>query len=98
MESNEKFKALDLDTEFLHRIPQKKTIGLISYSVELTSIDSTEDFIAVGSNIGLVFLFHRKSSQLISVPSSVSYYLDFIFKTVSNVIIKPLLLNSKTVV
>ena len=69
---NGDFKILDLDTDFLSRIPEKKGFGLTSVSIEFTCIDSTEDFIAVGSNVGLVFIYHRKSAQLISFPTIVS--------------------------
>ena len=43
----------------LNAIPQKAQRGLRTSSVDLTCIDITREYVAVGSNIGIIFLYDR---------------------------------------
>ncbi|XP_064621989.1 tectonin beta-propeller repeat-containing protein 2-like [Lineus longissimus] len=48
----------------LNRIPTKAQKGFSTIKIELISIDVTKEYIALGSNIGLIFLFDRKKETL----------------------------------
>jgi hypothetical protein len=48
----------------LNRIPTKAQKGFSTIKIELISIDVTKEYVALGSNIGLIFMFDRKKEIL----------------------------------
>ncbi|XP_077865720.1 tectonin beta-propeller repeat-containing protein 2-like [Saccoglossus kowalevskii] len=51
---------------YLHNLlPHKAQKGIKNIDIELTCIDVNTNYIGLGSNIGLVFLFDRKHQQLV---------------------------------
>lgn len=48
----------------LNSIPAKVQKGFRSILVYLTALDSSSDYIAVGSSIGMLYLYCRRVSQM----------------------------------
>lgn len=57
----------------LSQIPKKAQHGLLMQcDLILTCIDASESFIALGTNVGLIFLFNRKDMSMQRLKSEVS--------------------------
>ncbi|XP_053659486.1 WD repeat-containing protein CG11141 [Anopheles marshallii] len=50
--------------ELVNKIPSSVQRGLLFHDVSITCIDLVEEFIALGSNVGLVFWYNRKSGSI----------------------------------
>ncbi|XP_035794699.1 WD repeat-containing protein CG11141-like [Anopheles albimanus] len=50
--------------ELVGKIPPTVQRGLLFHDVSLTCLDSVDEFIAFGTNVGLVFLYNRKTSAV----------------------------------
>lgn len=59
-------------SDLLNKIPSKTQIGLFSHDVSLTCIDILPEFIALGSNIGIVYWYDRKKKDLQRLRCEVS--------------------------
>lgn len=46
-------------TNVLQTVPQRLQKGLFSQDVEWTCLDVTKEFLAIGTNVGIVFLYDR---------------------------------------
>ncbi|XP_066992406.2 tectonin beta-propeller repeat-containing protein 2 isoform X2 [Anabrus simplex] len=51
-------------TAFLQQVPLKAQRGIFTYDLNLTCVDALPDFIAVGTNMGLVYWYNRKKGDL----------------------------------
>ncbi|OXU23452.1 hypothetical protein TSAR_001636 [Trichomalopsis sarcophagae] len=51
-------------TTLLQKIPSKIQTGLFTQDINFTCLDAIADFIAIGTNHGVVYWFDRKTSQL----------------------------------
>ena len=47
-------------TNVLQTVPQRLQKGLFSQDVEWTCLDVTKEFLAIGTNVGIVFLYDRQ--------------------------------------
>lgn len=57
----------------LSQIPKKAQKGmLMQCDLNLLSLDANENFIALGSNVGVIFLYNRKSKELERLRTHVS--------------------------
>ncbi|XP_049290067.1 WD repeat-containing protein CG11141 [Anopheles funestus] len=50
--------------ELVNKIPSSVQRGLLFHDVSITCVDLVEEFIALGSNVGLVFWYNRKSGAI----------------------------------
>ena len=57
--------------KLLQHIPTKVMKGFRAYTLDLTSIDVLGDFIAIGCNAGVVFLYERSTLKLQKLESEV---------------------------
>lgn len=48
----------------LQKIPAKIQSGLFTYDVNFTCIDAVPEFIAIGTNVGIVYWYNRESQDL----------------------------------
>lgn len=51
-------------TDLLEKIPAKIQRGLFSYNFNITCVDILPDFIALGTDIGIVLWYNRTSGDL----------------------------------
>ncbi|KAF4530166.1 hypothetical protein B566_EDAN001423 [Ephemera danica] len=51
-------------SNLLQQIPQKAQKGLFTQDINFTCIDALPDFIAIGTNVGLVYWYNRKTKEL----------------------------------
>lgn len=51
-------------TEIVNQIPVKTQMGLFAKYISITCIDAVPEFIAFGTNVGLLFWYNRKVNQL----------------------------------
>ncbi|KFM61086.1 Tectonin beta-propeller repeat-containing protein 2, partial [Stegodyphus mimosarum] len=54
------FKEFLLQSNLLERIPARAQKGLSTFDIEFTSLDANGPYLAIGTNIGIVYLFDRK--------------------------------------
>jgi hypothetical protein len=59
-------------TNLLQQIPQKAQKGLFTQDINFTCIDVLPDFIAIGTNVGLVYWYNRKTEELQRLRCEVS--------------------------
>uniref|UniRef100_A0A182WF40 WD repeat-containing protein 55 homolog n=1 Tax=Anopheles minimus TaxID=112268 RepID=A0A182WF40_9DIPT len=50
--------------ELVNKIPSSVQRGLLFHDVSITCVDLVEEFIALGSNVGLVFWYNRKTGAI----------------------------------
>ena len=70
MESS--LREFDPLNKLLKSIPNKIQKAFKSQSIEWTAIDVTEQYIAVGSNVGVVFLYNRSECNVQRLETKVS--------------------------
>lgn len=59
----------------LSQIPKKAQKGmLIQCDLHIISLDANEFFIALGSNVGVVFLYNRKTKEIERLRTHVGLY------------------------
>ncbi|KAJ8898361.1 hypothetical protein PR048_003721 [Dryococelus australis] len=51
-------------TDFLQQVPLRAQRGLFTYELNLTCVDCLPDFLVVGTNLGLVYWYNRKTCDL----------------------------------
>ena len=51
-------------TNLLQQIPQKAQRGLFTQDLNFTCIDVLPEFIVVGTNVGLVYWYNRRTEEL----------------------------------
>jgi hypothetical protein len=67
-------------TSFLKQIPPKAQKGLVTLDLNFTTVAAVEEYIAVGTNVGLVYWYNRKTDVLDRLRTEVQYYIkDFKF-------------------
>jgi hypothetical protein len=66
-------------TGFLQQIPLKAQRGLFTHNLNLTCVDILPEFIAVGTNLGLVYWYNRKKGDLQRLRCEVSVFFSFSF-------------------
>lgn len=57
----------------LQQIPAKIQTGLFTHNINFTCIDAVPEFIAIGTNYGLVYWFDREKQDLQRLRCEVSY-------------------------
>lgn len=60
-------------TDLLQKIPTKITTKLIYKDLNITCVDVLSDFIALGSNVGIVFWYNRNTGDVQKLRSEVIY-------------------------
>ena len=68
----QEFAPLD---NLLQMLPHKAQRGLTNLTIEFTCVDANKEFIVLGANIPMVFVYDRKEQQLVKLKSDVSYIL-----------------------
>lgn len=58
-------------TDVFDRIPTRISRGLFPADLNITCIDAIEEFIALGSDAGIVFWYNRYSGQIQKLKSEV---------------------------
>lgn len=73
-------------TTLLQKIPSKIQTGIFTQDINFTCLDAIADFIAIGTNHGVVYWFDRNTSQLetfgcevMQLPVTYRYVLIFFF-------------------
>lgn len=61
------------ETRLLQQIPLRAQKGLFSYDLNLTCVDVLTEYIAVGTNCGLVYWYCRESGELQRLRFEVSF-------------------------
>lgn len=51
-------------TDLFNRLPAKVQNGLFTYDIKLTCVDVLPEFLALGTNFGLVYWYDRKKKDL----------------------------------
>lgn len=51
-------------SDLLNKIPSKTQIGIFNHDVNLTCVDVLPEFIALGSNSGIVYWYDRKKNDM----------------------------------
>lgn len=59
----------------LQRLPAKIQNGLFSQNINFTCIDVLSEFIAIGTNHGLVYWFNRENGEIQKLRCEVRFYL-----------------------
>lgn len=59
-------------TDVFDRIPTSINRGFFPADVNITSVDAAEEFLALGSDVGIVFWYNRYSGQIQKLKSEVS--------------------------
>lgn len=59
-------------TDLFNRLPSKSQSGLFYHDVKLTCVDVLSEFIALGTNLGIVYWYDRKSKNLQRLRCEVS--------------------------
>lgn len=60
---------------FLNSLPTKAQRGLFSMDIDYTCIDVSPEYIALGTNVGVVFLYDRLGLTLQRLSCQVSHHL-----------------------
>lgn len=71
-------KEHEVLSDLLHVIPQKAQKGFFKVPLLWTCIDATVEYIAVGTDIGLVYLYHRGTGQVQKLACPVSVLIDLL--------------------
>lgn len=58
-------------TELFNKLPTKITKGLLQKDIKLTCVDVLTEYLVLGTNVGLIYLFDRKTRNLLSLPCEV---------------------------
>lgn len=66
-------------TDLFNRLPGKSPIGIFFQDVKLTCVDVLSDFIALGTNLGIVYWYDRKNKDLQRLRCEVSLNTLFFF-------------------
>lgn len=67
-------------SHMLNQIPARVQMGLFSSELCLTCIDAVSEYIALGTNIGLVYWYDRKKGNIQRLRSEVSLPLQLILE------------------
>lgn len=59
-------------SELFNRLPSKSPVGLFFQDVKLTCVDVLPEFIALGTNLGIVYWYDRKNKNLQRLRCEVS--------------------------
>lgn len=59
-------------SDLFNRLPGKSPVGLFFQDVKLTCVDVLPEFIALGTNLGIVYWYDRKSKDLQRLRCEVS--------------------------
>lgn len=62
-------------TELLGKIPKKMQKGIFFQDVSVTCVDALPEFIALGTNVGVVFWFNRASGNIQKLRCEVDHCL-----------------------
>lgn len=58
-------------TELIDRIPARLQRGFFPANLNLTCVDASEDFLAVGSDAGIVFWHNRRTGEMQKLKAEV---------------------------
>lgn len=62
-------------SDLFNRLPSKTPVGLFFQDVKMTCVDVLTEFIAVGTNLGIVYWYDRKNKDLQRLRCEVSNFL-----------------------
>lgn len=65
-------------SDVLNKIPTKTQIGIFHHDVNLTCVDILPEFIALGSNSGIVYWYDRKKKDMQRLRCEVRF-IRFVF-------------------
>jgi hypothetical protein len=57
--SDDSFQEFEVLRDILTKIPRRHHRGLFSCEVEWTSVDATGRWLAIGTNVGVVYVYNR---------------------------------------
>ena len=60
-------------TDVIERIPTRINRGLFPADLNITCLDAVEDFIALGTDAGMVFWYNRQTGQIQKLKSEVKF-------------------------
>ena len=63
-------------TDLLQQIPLRAQRGLFTHNLSLTCVDTLPEFIAVGTNLGLVYWYNRKKGDLQRLRCEVNLFMQ----------------------
>lgn len=69
-----------LQSNFLELIPVRAQKGLSTFDLEFTCLDADGTYIAIGSNVGVVYLVNRQTDSLHKLKDNVSNMFDVYIK------------------
>jgi hypothetical protein len=65
-------------TDLLQQIPLRAQRGLFTHNLNLTCVDTLPEFIAVGTNLGLVYWYNRKTGDLQRLRCEVNLFMEYL--------------------
>lgn len=60
-------------SDLFNRLPSKSPIGIFFQDVKLTCVDVLSEYIALGTNVGVVYWYDRRSKDLQRLRCEVSW-------------------------
>lgn len=57
----------------VNRIPATVQRGLLFYDVSITCVDMVDEFLALGTNVGIVFWYNRRSDTVEKLQGEVGW-------------------------
>lgn len=58
-------------TELFNKLPTRIKKGLLQKDIKLTCVDVLTEYLVLGTNVGSIFLFDRKTKHLLTLPCEV---------------------------
>lgn len=58
-------------TELFNKLPLKIKNGIFYKDIKLTCVDILPEYLVLGTNVGTIFLFDRKTKNLLKFPCEV---------------------------
>lgn len=58
-------------TELFNKLPTKTKKGLFQNDIKITCVDVLTEYLVLGTNVGLLFLFERKTKNLVKFACEV---------------------------
>lgn len=69
-------------TDLFKHLPIKIKQGLFQKDINLTCIDVLSEYIVLGTNVGCIYLFERKSKNILKFPCEVKLSIQLLFRSV----------------
>lgn len=59
-------------SDLLQKLPARAQCGIFSYEVKLTCVDVLPEFIALGTNLGIIYWYDRQKKEMQKLRCEVS--------------------------